>query len=394
VTTIKQGLIWAFAYNVLLIPVAAGLLYPINGVLLDPSLAAAAMAMSSVSVVTNALRLRGFRRPDTAQMLRPRLGTRIADYAYLTGIAVLAVAVGAGLTALSRTDAAQRGMNGVLAWVQGTGMPMRPSMSVMMTTDSEPRHADDAGVKISVEVPADVTPGEPTTIRIRVTDASTGRPVDDIGRSHEAWMHFIATRDDLSTFAHIHPQPAGRPGEFSTQLTFPTEGRYIIHTELKRRSDMSDLIERHEIAVGDPAQVIHSKPSLSPREQVVDGVRVTLGGDAEVGTGSRFTYRFADAATGKPIDNLRPYLAAAGHVVVMPLDASGFAHEHAEVEDDRGRPVFALPGQTFGPKLGLHANFPRPGLYRLWGQFRDANGHILTTTFTVEARDAVTTAGR
>src|SRR4030095_10706982 len=58
VTTIKQGLIWAFAYNVLLVPIAAGLLYPINGTLLDPSLAAAAMAMSSVRVVTNALRLR------------------------------------------------------------------------------------------------------------------------------------------------------------------------------------------------------------------------------------------------------------------------------------------------------------------------------------------------
>ena len=60
VTTIKQGLAWAFAYNVLLIPVAAGALYWWDGLLLDPVLASAAMAMSSVSVVTNALRLRRF----------------------------------------------------------------------------------------------------------------------------------------------------------------------------------------------------------------------------------------------------------------------------------------------------------------------------------------------
>jgi Cu+-exporting ATPase len=61
--TIKQNLVGAFAYNVSLIPLAAGVLYPLWGITLDPILAAAAMAASSVTVVGNALRLRGFRRP-------------------------------------------------------------------------------------------------------------------------------------------------------------------------------------------------------------------------------------------------------------------------------------------------------------------------------------------
>jgi P-type Cu+ transporter len=60
IRTVRQNLVWAFGYNVLLIPVAMGLLFPFTGILLNPAIAAAAMATSSVSVVLNSLRLRGF----------------------------------------------------------------------------------------------------------------------------------------------------------------------------------------------------------------------------------------------------------------------------------------------------------------------------------------------
>jgi Cu+-exporting ATPase len=71
--------------------------------------------------------------------------------------------------------------------------------------------------------------------------------------------------------------------------------------------------------------------------------------------------------------------------VVMRGDASTFAHEHAEVEDQEGRPVFALPGTEFGPELDVHAEFDAPGLYRLWGQFRLGDGRVVTVPFTVRA---------
>jgi Cu+-exporting ATPase len=69
---VRQNLAWAFGYNLVLIPVAVGVLYPVTGLVLQPAMAAAAMALSSVSVVLNALRLRGFdARPD-GRYTRPR----------------------------------------------------------------------------------------------------------------------------------------------------------------------------------------------------------------------------------------------------------------------------------------------------------------------------------
>ncbi len=61
IRTVKQNLFWAFAYNAALIPLAAGVFYPAFGILLDPIFAAAAMGLSSVTVVSNSLRLRRFR---------------------------------------------------------------------------------------------------------------------------------------------------------------------------------------------------------------------------------------------------------------------------------------------------------------------------------------------
>src|SRR3712207_9080441 len=111
-------------------------------------------------------------------------------------------------------------------------------------------------------------------------------------------MHLSATRDDLGTFAHVHPEPTAEPGQLAVDITFPTAGRYIVNTEFRRQGEMSDVHQRQVITVAGTAPEPVAL-AAGPRTVVVDGVRVELEGDAEAGGRSDLDFRSEERRVGK-----------------------------------------------------------------------------------------------
>ncbi|MFC4810711.1 hypothetical protein [Paenibacillus sp. GCM10023250] len=216
--------------------------------------------------------------------------------------------------------------------------------------------------------------GQASTLRVTITDAA-GKPDAGLRVNHEKKLHVIVVSQGLSTFLHLHPAETAEPGVFEGAVTFPSAGRYKLIADFTSADGTQQWRSAWVRAEGGGGARLE-EPALAVDkrlERTADGVAVKLSFDREpkAGEAVKLAFSFADAASGEPVRDLQPYLGAAGHVVILGAGADDYLHTHA----------MSAAG---GPVAEFHATFPKPGLYKLWGQFQ-RNGRVLTVPFVVEA---------
>jgi Cu+-exporting ATPase len=375
ISTIRQNLFWAFFYNVILIPVAAGVLFPIWGLLLNPVMAAAAMAMSSVSVVSNSLRLRSFAPPKNAQeILHPPLRQRITDISYLVAIGLFALAVGVASLFVFKPG------------VGSANMGMDTSQMAREAALDLPQGNQPVDVRLVLGQAA--APGSPVTLAFDLTDKATGKAVDNLQAAHEAPMHLVIVSYDMTYFAHLHPEAKGA-GRYTATNVFPTAGDYVLYVEFAPEG-MADEVHRFDLPVGTtgsaPAQM-----AADMSTHTVDGLdaSIKLVGAETVQAGKEAVFTVNLELAGQPVTDLQAYLGAAAHVVILNERAGGFAHVHAvagsAAQVGGGMDEMSAPPAQFGPDVSFAHTFPASGLYKMWVQVARGDS-VVTIPWVVEVK--------
>ena len=143
-------------------------------------------------------------------------------------------------------------------------------------------------------------------------------------------------------------------GSLEAEVRLPRPGPYRLIADFLPQAAPPQLVEKTIVTADYRGSIAGAAaPGADPVDKVVDGVRVKAFTPPPVaGREQIVTFELSDEATGKPVQNLEPYLGATGHLLVLNADLSVAFHSH---------PIAAITPQ-FGPSIVFQVVFPRSGI--------------------------------
>jgi Heavy metal binding domain len=256
----------------------------------------------------------------------------------------------------------------------------------MKLVKGAPPEANDFVVKM-ITTPLAPRPGQPVKMRFKIFHPVTNTQVQEFNLLHDMPFHLFVISQDFNEFQHIHPdlQP---DGSFTITTKLPQAGYYKIFCDFFPKGGTPQVIHHHLVTAGFRGDLLACQAKLTPDtsfSKVKDGVRFDLKLEpAEIFAGrpAELRYQLTDVKTGAPVEDLKPYLAAWGHTLILSEDATEYLHSHPVENVPEDLSQSEREKLNGGPHVTFDTFFPRPGNYRVWSQFLRKQ-QLITVSFTL-----------
>lgn len=202
--------------------------------------------------------------------------------------------------------------------------------------------------------------GATTRLRFQIVHPKTGKPVEKFREIHEKLFHLFLISEDLSYFAHEHPEPLPG-GIFEFHVALPVPGFYRLLADFYPEGGTPQLL---------PAPLYAAGTRLPFPAPMTPNLKVKLRTEPAVPVAGLKTMLFFDL---EPFAGVAPWLGAWGHLLVAGADLVDLVHHH---------PVW----EPFENTVQFNMLFPSPGRFKLWAQFQ-RDGLVNTAVFELDVKD-------
>lgn len=260
--------------------------------------------------------------------------------------------------------------------IPGETTPLRVSYLVDVLDEAPAGKRKVAPKPYTVDVKSKSTPksNDPTMLQFSIRDTKSRALVRDFDIAHTKPFHLLMVSKDLSWYAHEHPEQQP-DGTFQHQQSFPAGGLYYLYADVAPRNAGSQILMTSIKVNGPTRPPVPLVPSGNT--MTVSNMKAVLGGAARlpIGKGAQVTFQLTDTGTGDAVTDLEPYLGAYGHLIIIHADGQTVVHSHP-AEDKAGI------AQSKRGIVMFNARIPKPGIYKIWGQFQRA-GSVITIPFVI-----------